>query len=65
LLLGETSGGLVHPGVTPDRLAALAAQPMLDFTVPLRLKVDDAIDVFVALIVDHYEMFAIITGIAN
>ncbi len=35
-------------------------------TAPLRIKVHDAIDVIVALIVDYYGMFAIITAtIAN
>ena len=65
-LSGETNGGLAHPGVTPDPLAALAAPPMSDFTVPLTIKVHDAIDVIVALIVDYYGMFAIIAAtIAN
>jgi hypothetical protein len=53
-LSGETNGGLPHPGVTPDHLAASAAPPMSDFTVPLPINVHDAIDVIVALIVDYY-----------
>ena len=35
---------------------------MSDFTVPLTIKVHDAIDVIVALIVDYYGMFAIIAA---
>jgi hypothetical protein len=66
VVVRRNKGRLGTSDATPDALAALAAPPMSHCTAPLRIKVHDAIDVIVALIVDYYGMFAIITAtIAN
>src|SRR5258708_19748674 len=51
---GENQRQAWHIRFDTDALAALAAPPMSHCTAPLRIKVHDAIDVNVALIVDYY-----------
>src|SRR5258708_177048 len=51
---GENQRQAWHTRFDTDALAALAAPPMSHCTAPLRIKVHDAIDVNVALIVDYY-----------